>query len=504
MRRNPAITVGLLIAIAVAMAWCFSFMMGQRFAGGGDYARGSTLNSAPVGAKALYEAVDRLPGTACERNFRRLAKLSDATASADSVVASSRRDHTLVLLSVSTWDFDNGDAIDGDAVRDFAAAGGRVVITVDGGASAMDRITRAAEEQRQELREERRKATKDGPTEKDGPTKEADDKGTREDAKSEPPGKSRDESAREDRRKELKKRIEEEELEMPFKPTSSLVEAIRIDVKRDDLKPPPEDGHELDTPEGVPAVGGKLPRWRGAATLNLNPRTAAKMPKDRGKEGMEQSKPDDSDKPKPSRTASAGEAWKTLATVEDKPVLAERRIGHGSIVVASDSYFATNQALLFDPVPEFLAWLIGDARVVIFDETHLGTEETPGIMTLARRYRLHGFFIGGILLFALFVWQSSSSLVPAQEGTGAEARTVAGQGASAGLVSLLRRGVPRSRLLHACLDQWLRNHPQPNPSLHDRIASARAMLPDAGSRPARGALVSLYQRLCETLHPKRH
>jgi hypothetical protein len=275
-----------------------------------------------------------------------------------------------------------------------------------------------------------------------------------------------------------------------------LVEAIQIDVVRDSVKNIPKDG--IATPHG------RLPKWLSRVSLNLAPKEEYKK-----EVGDEQNDKDDAEKTgstkedKTSDVAANGH-WQIIATVEDKPVIAERRFGRGSIVIATDSYFATNQALLMNPVPEFLAWLIGDAQHVIFDETHLGTQENPGIMTLARRYRLHGFFLGGVLLFALFVWQSSSSLVPARDGLEPGVRVITGQGAVAGLVSLLRRGVSRSRLLQTCFDQWVRNHPHPSPALRARIEQARAVLPSDAKRPSRGMLVQLYQRLCETLHPNRH
>jgi hypothetical protein len=300
-------------------------------------------------------------------------------------------------------------------------------------------------------------------------------------------------------------------MSLPFKPAKSLVEALQIDVLRDSLKLIPLDGHELTRPAGVDSPRGKFPRWLSRVSLNLAPKAEDKKDGEDEKGQSPDSKKTDSektslDKPEQENTSdpAAKDRWHIVATVGDKPVVAERRFGQGSIVIATDSYFATNQALLMNPVPEFLAWLIGDARRVIFDETHLGTQENPGIMTLARHYRLHGFFLGGVLLFALFVWQSSSSLVPAADGHEPAVRAVAGQGAVAGLISLLRRGVSRSRLLPTCFDQWVRNHPHPSPALRARIEQARAVLPSVAKRPSRGMLVELYQRLCETLHPNRH
>src|SRR5687767_9409355 len=156
MRRNPAIGVGMLIAIGLATAWCFGLMMSRRFAGGEVYPPCSTQRADPMGAKALYEALDRLVGTTCERNFKRLGKLSEVSASDESAIAASRQGQTLVLLDVDPWDFHppivgSAPPIDGNAVRDFAVAGGRVVLTVSGATTAIQRVRQSAEERKREL-----------------------------------------------------------------------------------------------------------------------------------------------------------------------------------------------------------------------------------------------------------------------------------------------------------------------------------------------------------------
>jgi hypothetical protein len=500
MRRSPAVTVGLLIAIAAATAWCFAVVIGRRFEGGDVYPPCSSQRVDPMGAKVLYDALDRLAGTSCERNFKRFAKLSDVNVSEDSPIAASRQGHTLLLLDVDSWVFSDGNNLDGGVVRDFAVAGGRVVITVDGNMDSADRVRQASEERQKELEEARRKAKKD-----EAAKKKEEDKTKNAGAKSGPEKEPSHDSVKRDRDRLRKKADDKDDDEMlPFRPAKSLVEAIQIDVVRDSLKLIPENGHELATPSGISGPHGKLPRWLSRVSLDLAPKAVGKKKgDDQESERADVAKTDLEEQVKAS-DAPAKDRWQIIATVEDKPVIAERRFGRGSIVVATDSYFATNQALLMNPTPEFLAWLIGDAQHVIFDETHLGTQENPGIMTLARRYRLHGFFLGGVLLFGLFVWQSSSSLVPARDGLEPGVRAVAGQGAVAGLVSLLRRGVSRSRLLQTCFDQWVRNHPHPSPALRARIDQARAVLPSETKRPSRGMLAQLYQRLCETLHPNRH
>lgn len=492
MRLSPPITVGLLIAIALATAWAFATMLGQRFASGEVYPAYSTRRADPLGARALFEALDRLPGITCERNFKRLAKLSDPIADTGAKISSaSRRGETLVLLDVAPGALSDGDALDGDALRDFAAAGGRVIVTLEGQRDRIDKVWEAAEARRKELREERRKEARE---KEDKEKKNNGDKtGPKEDA---------------DKQKAAHKDRDEEEKELLFRPVKSLRELFHVANKQEKLEKMPDEGYTLATPEGIAVLKGELPPWFSTTTLDLN--AAPEDDEDEDSKGQK-NPPPDSGEPKSGGSAKtkpgplSQDAWKVLATIECHPVLAERRISHGSIVIATDSRFASNQELMLKPASGFLAWLIGDAHHVIFDETHLGTQENPGIMTLARRFRLHGFFLGGVLLFALFVWQSSGSLVPPNDGLDSPARTVAGQGAVAGLVSLLRRGIPRTQLLHTCFEQWERGHLRSNAALQSRIEKARALLPRAeAKRLPRGMLVRLYQQLCETIHPRRN
>ena len=198
----------------------------------------------------------------------------------------------------------------------------------------------------------------------------------------------------------------------------------------------------------------------------------------------------------------AREKWERLATASGKLVLASRREGAGTLVLATDSYFATNEALYREPSSRFLSWLVGGASEVIFDETHLGAMENPGIMALARRHRLHGLFLGGLLLFALFVWRSSMSLVPSRDHD-APTRTVAGRGATAGLVSLLRRGIPLPQVLRKGLEAWEHGMPRRTAAQQARLAEARALLPSEQTTRARpGSLAALYGSISGTLHSR--
>ncbi|MFZ4763826.1 MAG: hypothetical protein ACOYMN_02635 [Roseimicrobium sp.] len=482
-RSSPAIAIALLILLAAGVAWAFGSMLGQRFGSGDVYPSYSTRRADPVGAKALFDALDQLPGVTCERNYRRLAKLTDARADAEALKIGARHGQTLVLLAVPGSAFEDGDALQAAPLVDFAAAGGRLILTINGSSDRLSVMGEAMEKRQQELREQRRKKDQ----EKMAREKEEEVRADKEKPQGQPT--------------EPEPRKEEEDRDTGhdsdskgrFKPTKSLRDLLHITIENHERREIPKGGYQIAVEQEAKTQLGSLPSWFSHAFVNLNPHAQKQDEKQEATDGV-------TDAPRELPEASA---WRVLATVEGQPVLIERRVSHGSIVIATDSRFASNQELLVAPSPTFLAWLVGDARLVIFDETHLGTQENPGIMTLARRFRLQGFFIGGIVLFTLFVWQSSSSLVPPLDDS-RSGRSVAGQGAVAGLVSLLRRGIPRSRLIQACFEQWERYHARPSAALQKRMEQARAMLPPPGRRVPRGELVRLYQRLCETIHPKRN
>ncbi len=150
--------------------------------------------------------------------------------------------------------------------------------------------------------------------------------------------------------------------------------------------------------------------------------------------------------------ADLSDSWRVVYAVGEEPVLAERELGSGSLAVAADSWFATNEAMFEERQPALLAWLIGPSDRVVFDETHLGLLEEPGIAYLLRKYRLYGALGVALAVAALAVWRRCSSLVPPEEES--EAREVAGRDSAAAFVSLLRRNVPEGDLIRVCLAEW--------------------------------------------------
>jgi len=148
---------------------------------------------------------------------------------------------------------------------------------------------------------------------------------------------------------------------------------------------------------------------------------------------------------------AADQGWTVLYTRGISPVVIERLRGRGSIVLATDSYFLSNEALSEHREATLLAWIAGPNARVVFVESQLGLNEEVGIARLARRYGLAGCFFVFVLLAALWIWQRMALFVP-------PARAVEQLSLSyhqtAGLEALLRRAVPSKQLIQTCVAEW--------------------------------------------------
>jgi len=194
-------------------------------------------------------------------------------------------------------------------------------------------------------------------------------------------------------------------------------------------------------------------------------------------------------------------AWRVIyAREQDRAVVIERDFGSGTLVLMADSYHFSNEALRKDRRPELFAWLVGSNRQVIFDETHLGVQEEPGVATLARQYRLHGLFLALLALAALYVWKNSVSFMPPHEEQRARERGefVTGKEAAAGFVNLLRRNLRASELLAICVAEWKKSCSQGVSAA--RLQQMQAIIDAENARPPKERNpVGTYRRFCEIL-----
>ena len=196
------------------------------------------------------------------------------------------------------------------------------------------------------------------------------------------------------------------------------------------------------------------------------------------------------------------QAWKPIYTRGTDAVVIERQFGRGAVVIATDSYFLSNEAMRKDRHADLLAWFVGAGRNVIFDEAHLGVTEAPGVATLMRKYHLYWFLAGLILLAGLFIWMNSVSLVPLHTRRQAQ-DYVPGKDAAAGFDNLLRRSIPTRDLLAPCFNEWKKSVVQTGKYSSARVQQAEAAFQAENSLAERNRdPVRTYQTISKILRTK--
>jgi len=177
-------------------------------------------------------------------------------------------------------------------------------------------------------------------------------------------------------------------------------------------------------------------------------------------------------------------AWRPIYARDTGAVVVERDWGSGSVVIATDSFFLSNEAMQSERHSDLLAWVIGPNRTILFDEAHLGVVEQPGMSALLRRYRLQWLIASVALLGILFVWKNATSLVP-PASTESTALHIEGKDSSSGFVNLLRRNIPAREILTACYSEWKKSASQSGSYSDMRLHKAEAAYEAENSRPAR-------------------
>ena len=200
---------------------------------------------------------------------------------------------------------------------------------------------------------------------------------------------------------------------------------------------------------------------------------------------------------------AVAEPWRVVYAVDGHAVIIERPSGAGTAVLASDSYFISNEAMRADRKPALLAWLTGKSRRLVFDETHHHVFEQPGVATLIRKYRLHGLIAGLLLLVGLFVWKSAASFLPRDRASGGAGEVIAGRDAYSGFTNLLRRGVRPRDLLPVCLAEWRRSSPQLARGLHEKLAQFGEGAADSNEKLSAAELLRRYQEITRTIEASK-
>lgn len=190
----------------------------------------------------------------------------------------------------------------------------------------------------------------------------------------------------------------------------------------------------------------------------------------------------------------SGKEWRWIYFIDDRPVVIERALDRGTIVLVADSFLFSNEAMLDERHPATLAWFAGTANKILFDETHLGVLENPGVASLIRRHGLGGLFAGLALIAVLLAWKNAARLIPPSPQNRESEIAVVGKDTFDGLVNLLRRNIPRRDLLETCFREWKNAAPG-----KEKLTRAEIVIAEYTRN---NDLVRNYDALCSAINKK--
>ena len=150
-------------------------------------------------------------------------------------------------------------------------------------------------------------------------------------------------------------------------------------------------------------------------------------------------------------------SWQVLYSSEGHPVMIERPLGKGSLVLCADSFFISNEALRSERQPQLLAHLVGRHSNILFDEAHFGIYKQPSVAALLRHYRFHWVFLVLAVMALVFVWKNAVYFVPPRkDDVPSGADVVSDKDYTRGLIAMLRRNIPGNEILRVCGQEWER------------------------------------------------
>jgi len=466
MNRRASITSrGLLILLAALLIVGFAEVLERRFASGGTYPHYASFRSDPLGTSAFLETLESIDGFQVNRNTTDLQRIGGLNERSG-----------ILLLGFPREDLEDLRAPDDSPVIKAVMEGARLVMTINPGLVPEQYRRRAGDEEedwldrRRQLKEKREEADRQNEDDTAEPSDSEPSDSEPSDSEPSDSAPSDSEPLSEEEKTEAEEKELEEEMTESLGPP--LLTKLGFSVIVPDSFTRPEEGWETKPGDEAKDAGTAF------AEGTTQPAWFSQF-----------------------RFATLEEGWRTILEVDGEPVVIERTLGKGSVVLASDSYFVSNEALHAGATPPFLVWMLGGKTEIIFDETIHGSTESGGAMKLLRRYRLHGFFWGLLLVVGLWAWRSGSSLAPGSEelerglvGTGGR---VSGQEQGSGLITLLRRSIPREALLDQCLEAS--RHGQGSAWTEAKEKQVVAAVQEHRQDPRRVGLVKVYESITAIL-----
>jgi len=454
----------ILAALFIFLIAAFVSILEMRFSPGDIYPHYSTKRSDPLGTRAFYESLEKLPAIEVSRNvvsLQRIKGLDDET--------------TLILLGLSRSALRSLRVTDDSPMLKAVRNGARLVIIVNPEFVP----TSLDEENKVDNWFERREKLKKNNDQKDGEDEDEDE------------DKSEDKDKDENEDKGDSAGENESDEQAGVKRGEPFLQHVSIELMSPGTYERPQGGWKVERVKSDKWVSGENVEMSDAPELGLPdifPNWYSQF-----------------------RFNNPGVLWSAIALVNGLPVVMERSYGKGVIVLTSDSYFASNEALWSGVDTSFLWWLVGGRRRVVFDETIHGNVEHGGIMKLILRYRLHGFFAGLFIFLALLAWSSGSSLVPGSEemerGLTVADGAVVGEDVSSGMVRLLRRSVRPGELLERCVEIWEKSDERRGGSVEsltsDQKKEVDRLLEIRRSKPKEMSISEGYEKMVHVLSRKR-
>jgi hypothetical protein len=174
------------------------------------------------------------------------------------------------------------------------------------------------------------------------------------------------------------------------------------------------------------------------------------------------------------------DSWRVLREIHGEATIVEKTVKKGTVVFVGEGILLSNEGLHRNRDSNLLLALLGGRSHVIFEEGHLGVTQQGSIGELLRRYRLWGAGLVLLILAGLFIWRSTSSLVPRNESTPQATAAASGEEA---LVNLVRGAVPPSALASSALALWTRGGGMLKGVSEIRRQRVARVLQETGARP---------------------
>jgi hypothetical protein len=456
-QRNLYLSVAAIAGLALFFYTLVHLIL-LRYQRGDIFPPSSTLRADPLGARAFYEALPDAGNYEVSRGYVSLRR------------ELAQKPATLFVLGLDAEDFDSFTPDEIDQLDDYLEKGGRVVVT-------LMPVNWANNEEERESKEKKAAAKKE--ESKDKPSSSAM-------PIPEPPGQPKTQQEKYEREEYKKDQVIEQKIDpdryVPDKFHPSLLAVWGMGwTAPGDQKGDAKNGKNSDKTADANQDGSPIEYSSKGDVLAVRTGPAPAEDKVPWKS--------------PIFFLRLEPTWQVDYQAKGKPVLIERAWGTGKIIVASDSYLISNEALRDDREPQLLGWMAGPSGLLLFDETHLGTQEQDGVMVLARRYRLEGYLYGLLIVAGLFLWRQSVPLVPpapprANDPAGG---AVSGKDSRGGLVNLLRRNIRPRDLLPTCLAEWRRYASFGQSAA--RTAEMETVIASADTAQA-GRIIDAYRQLC--------